>query len=78
MPWGFAADKGMVHKWADKYGIPIDVTQLNTAGAFDALTVTNMDAVATSAAGGVDTTAVIVGDFSTGTMPSPASPRPLP
>lgn len=75
MPWGFAADNGIVKKWADKYGIKIDVTQFNdyaesinqyTAGAFDALTVTNMDALATPAAGGVDTTAVIVGDFSNG------------
>ncbi len=37
-----------------------------TAGAFDALTVTNMDALSVPAAGGVDTTAVIMGDFSNG------------
>lgn len=75
MPWGFAADTGIVKKWADKYGITIAVTQFNdyaesinqyTAGAFDALTVTNMDALSVPAAGGVDTTAVIVGDFSNG------------
>ncbi|MGD9656900.1 MAG: putative urea ABC transporter substrate-binding protein, partial [Methylocystis sp.] len=36
------------------------------AGGFDALTVTNMDALSTPAVGGVDTTAVIVGDFSNG------------
>ena len=62
-------------KWADKYGIKIDVVQVNdyvesinqyTAGGFDALTVTNMDALSTPAVGGVDTTAVIVGDFSNG------------
>jgi NitT/TauT family transport system substrate-binding protein len=75
MPWGYAADAGIVKKWADKYGIKIDVVQFNdyvesinqyTAGAFDALTVTNMDALSVPAAGGVDTTAVIVGDFSNG------------
>jgi NitT/TauT family transport system substrate-binding protein len=75
MPWGWAADNGIVKKWADKYGIKIDVTQFNdyaesinqyTAGGFDALTVTNMDALSVPAAGGVDTTAVIVGDFSNG------------
>ena len=75
MPWGYAADSGIVKKWADKYGIKIDVVQFNdyvesinqyTAGAFDALTVTNMDALSVPAAGGVDTTAVIVGDFSNG------------
>jgi NitT/TauT family transport system substrate-binding protein len=75
MPWGYAADHGIVKKWADKYGIKIDVTQFNdyvesmnqyTAGAFDAVTLTNMDGLSIPAAGGVDTTAVIVGDFSNG------------
>jgi NitT/TauT family transport system substrate-binding protein len=75
MPWGYAADTGIVKKWADKYGLKIEVTQFNdyvesinqyTAGAFDALTVTNMDALSVPAVGGVDTTAVIVGDFSNG------------
>ncbi|VTZ27275.1 Lipid kinase [Methylocella tundrae] len=75
MPWQWANDHGIVKKWADKYGIKIDVVQFNdyaesinqyTAGAFDALTVTNMDTVATPAVGGVDSTAVIVGDFSNG------------
>ncbi|MCO6179854.1 putative urea ABC transporter substrate-binding protein [Ciceribacter sp. RN22] len=75
MPWGYAADHGIVKKWADKYGISIEVTQFNdyvesmnqyTAGAFDAVTLTNMDGLSIPAAGGVDTTAVIVGDFSNG------------
>jgi len=75
MPWGYAADTGIVKKWADKYGIAIEVKQFNdyvesinqyTAGSFDAVTVTNMDALSIPCAGGVDTTAVIVGDFSNG------------
>lgn len=75
MPWGYAADAGIVRKWADKYGIAIEVTQFNdyvesinqyTAGAYDAVTLTNMDGLSIPAAGGVDTTAVIVGDFSAG------------
>ncbi|MDO8884205.1 MAG: putative urea ABC transporter substrate-binding protein [Pseudotabrizicola sp.] len=75
MPWGYAADAGIVKKWADKYGLTIEVTQFNdyvesinqyTAGAYDAVTVTNMDALSIPSAGGVDTTAVIVGDFSAG------------
>jgi NitT/TauT family transport system substrate-binding protein len=75
MPWGYAADQGIVKKWADKYNIKIDVTQFNdyvesmnqyTAGTFDAVTLTNMDGLSIPAAGGVDTTAVIVGDFSNG------------
>ena len=75
MPWGYASESGIVKKWSDKYGINIEVKQFNdyvesinqyTAGAFDAVTVTNMDALSIPAAGGVDTTAVIVGDFSNG------------
>jgi NitT/TauT family transport system substrate-binding protein len=75
MPWGYAADNGIVQKWADKYGITIEVTQFNdyvesinqyTAGAYDAVTLTNMDGLSIPAAGGVDTTAVIIGDFSAG------------
>ena len=63
---------GIVKKWADKYGIKINVTQINdyvesinqyTAGKFDGVTVTNMDALTIPAAGGVDTTAVIIGDY---------------
>lgn len=75
MPWGYGADQGIVDKWADKYGIDIDVVQINdyiesinqyTAGGFDACTMTNMDALTIPAAGGVDSTALIVGDFSNG------------
>ena len=75
MPWPYAAEAGIVKKWADKYGITINVTQINdyvesinqyTAGKFDGVTVTNMDALTIPAAGGVDTTALIIGDFSNG------------
>ncbi|KAA0875439.1 putative urea ABC transporter substrate-binding protein [Nitrincola tapanii] len=75
MPWAYADEKGIVQKWADKYGIEIEVVQINdyiesinqyTAGAFDACTMTNMDALTIPAAGGVDSTALIVGDFSNG------------
>ncbi len=74
-PWGYAADNGIVKKWADKYGIEIEVTLINdyiesinlyTAGQFDAVTLTNMDALTIPAVGGVDSTAIIVGDFSNG------------
>jgi NitT/TauT family transport system substrate-binding protein len=75
MPWGYAADTGIVKKWADKYGITIEVKQFNdyvesinqyTAGTYDAVTITNMDALSIPAAGGVDTTAIVMGDFSNG------------
>ena len=75
MPWPYAADTGIVKKWADKYGIAIHITQINdyvesinqyTAGKFDGVTLTNMDALTIPAAGGVDTSAIIMGDFSNG------------
>ena len=75
MPWDYGAQSGIVKKWADKYGIAIDVVQINdyvesinqyTAGGFDGCVMTNMDALTIPAAGGVDSTALIVGDFSNG------------
>ncbi|MBC9249900.1 lipid kinase [Pseudomonas alcaligenes] len=75
MPWEYGAAQGIVDKWAKKYDIAIDVVQLNdyvesinqyTAGQFDGCTMTNMDALTIPAAGGVDSTALIVGDFSNG------------
>ncbi len=75
MPWPYAKEAGIVKKWADKYGITINVTQINdyvesvnqyTAGKFDGVTVTNMDALTIPAAGGVDTTALIMGTHSNG------------
>ena len=75
MPWAYGAEQGIVDKWADKYDISIDVVQINdyiesinqyTTGQFDGCTMTNMDALTIPAAGGVDSTALIVGDFSNG------------
>ncbi len=75
MPWDYAANSGIVKKWAKKYGIDIDVVQINdyiesinqyTAGKFDGCAMTNMDALTIPAAGNVDSTALIVGDFSNG------------
>src|SRR5215210_7285993 len=75
MPWDYGGTQGIMKMWADKYGIGIDVVQINdyvesinqyTAGQFDGCTMTNMDALTIPAAGGVDSTALIVGDFSNG------------
>jgi len=75
MPWDFADQSGILKRWADKYGIKIKLTQINdyvesinqyTAGGFDACVMTNMDMLTIPAAGGVDSTALIVGDFSNG------------
>jgi NitT/TauT family transport system substrate-binding protein len=75
MPWDYAQSSGILKKWADKYGIKIQLTQINdyvesinqyTAGGFDACVMTNMDMLTIPAAGGVDSTALIVGDYSNG------------
>ncbi len=75
MPWAYAEKSGILKKWADKYGIKIELTQINdyvesinqyTAGQFDACVMTNMDMLTIPSAGGVDSTALIVGDYSNG------------
>jgi NitT/TauT family transport system substrate-binding protein len=75
MPWDYANQSGILKKWADKYGITINLTQVNdyvesinqyTAGGFDACVMTNMDMLTIPSAGGVDSTALIIGDFSNG------------
>ena len=61
MPWGYLADSGIMKKWADKYGIKVDVVQINdyveslnqyTAGAYDGCAMTNMDALSIPARAG--------------------------
>ncbi len=75
MPWPYAAETGILKKWADKYGIRIELVEVNdyvesinqyTAGAFDGVALTNMDCLTIPSAGGVDTTAIILGDYSNG------------
>ncbi len=74
-PWAYTDEKGILKKWGDKYGIDIRLTLVNdyvesinqyTAGKYQACTMTNMDALTIPAVGGVDSTALIVGDFSNG------------
>jgi len=75
MPWGYLEDSGIMDKWADKYGIDVEIVQINdyvesinqyTAGAFDGVSATNMDTLSIPSGGGVDTTALIIGDYSNG------------
>lgn len=75
MPWAYAEHAGIVDKWAGKYGIEIEVVQINdyieslnqyTAGTYDAVANTVMDSLTIPAAGGVDTTAMILGDYTNG------------
>jgi len=75
MPWPYADQAGIVDKWEEKYGVTINFVQVNdyvesvnqyTAGQLDGVTVANMDALTIPAAGGKDTSAIIVGDYSNG------------
>src|ERR1043165_7149370 len=68
------AKTGIMKKWADKYGIAIKVQRFDYAPSLeafvakniDACVMTNMEALDMPAAAGVDTTAIIVGDYSNG------------
>jgi NitT/TauT family transport system substrate-binding protein len=75
MPWGYLSESGIMDRWAEKYGITVEIVQINdyvesinqyTAGQFDGVTATNMDTLSIPSGGGVDTTALIVGDYSNG------------
>ena len=75
MPWPYAQQAGIVQKWADKYHVKIKFIQVNdyveslnqyTAGKLDGVTAANMDALTIPAAGGRDTTVLMVGDYSNG------------
>lgn len=68
------AKSGLLKKWADRYGVAIKVQRFDyapsldafTSRSIDACTMTNMEALDMPAASGVDTTAIIIGDYSNG------------
>ncbi len=74
-PWAYIDHSGILKKWADKYGIDIKLDLVNdyiesinlyTSGTYQGCVMTNMDALTIPAVGGVDSTALIIGDFSNG------------
>jgi NitT/TauT family transport system substrate-binding protein len=73
-PYYYMAKSGILRKWADKYGINIKVQRFDYAPSLDAFVaknidacaMTNMEALDMPAAAGVDTTAIILGDYSNG------------
>lgn len=73
-PYYYMAKSGIMKKWADKYGITIKVQRFDYAPSLEAFVaknieacaMTNMEALDMPAAAGVDTTAIIVGDYSNG------------
>ena len=74
MPWYYAKDHGIIKKWAERYKIAIEVVEMDyipsieayVAGKVDAGVMTNMEALDMPARSGVDTTVLIVGDYSNG------------
>src|SRR5580765_712997 len=73
-PYHYMNQSGIMRKWADKYGITIQVKRFDYAPSLDAFvaknidacTMTNMEALDMPAASGVPTTAIVVGDYSNG------------
>ena len=73
-PYYYMNKSGIMKKWADKYGITIKVQRFDYAPSLDAFVaknieacaMTNMEALDMPAAAGIDTTAIIVGDYSNG------------
>jgi NitT/TauT family transport system substrate-binding protein len=73
-PYFYMAKSGILKRWADKYGVAIKVQRFDYAASLDAFvgknidacTMTNMEALDMPAAAGVDSTVVIVGDYSNG------------
>jgi NitT/TauT family transport system substrate-binding protein len=74
MPWYYANEAGIIKKWADKYGEEISVKYMDyvpsieayVAGQADAVVATNMETLDMPAASGVDSSVVIMGDYSNG------------
>ncbi len=74
MPWYYAADTGILKKWADSQGVDIEVVKMDyipsleayVAKKVDAVLATNMETLDLPAASGIDSTSIITGDFSNG------------
>ncbi|WP_089409964.1 putative urea ABC transporter substrate-binding protein [Granulicella rosea] len=73
-PYFYMQKSGILKKWADKYGVVIKVQRFDYAASLDsfvaknidACTMTNMEALDMPAAAGVDSTAIVMGDYSNG------------
>lgn len=75
-PWEYIQKSGIMDKWAKKYGIDkVEITLVNdyiesinlyTTGNFDGCVMTNMDALTIPAVGGIDSSVIVLGDFSNG------------
>jgi NitT/TauT family transport system substrate-binding protein len=74
MPWDYAGSSGILKKWADTYGMEIELIRMDyvpsieayVAKQVDACVMTNMECLDMPAASGIDSTVVIAGDYSNG------------
>ncbi|MGD9866295.1 MAG: putative urea ABC transporter substrate-binding protein, partial [Pseudodonghicola sp.] len=75
MPLAWMRTQGLMEKWGEKYGVDVEITQINDyvgsinqfmAGDLDAVAVAGMDALTMPAAGGVDTSIFLITDYSDG------------
>ncbi|SNB79553.1 NitT/TauT family transport system substrate-binding protein [Arboricoccus pini] len=75
MPLVYMEKSGILKKWGDKYNVDLKVTLVNDyvgsinqfiGGDLDIVTVAGMDGLTMPAAGGVDTTLFMIGDYSNG------------
>lgn len=73
-PWDYANKSGILKKWADKYGIEIELVRMSYPASLDAFVadkanvdacvMTNMEALDMPASAGISTTSIIPGDYS--------------
>jgi NitT/TauT family transport system substrate-binding protein len=74
MPWYYAKSSGIMKKWADKYNIEVDLVHMDyipsieayVAGKAAGCVMTNMEVLDMPAASGIDSTVLILGDYSNG------------
>lgn len=72
MPWDYANQAGILKRWADKNGIEIELIRMDYVPSIeayvgkqvDAVVLTNMEGLDMPAAAGIDTTVLIMGDYS--------------
>ena len=74
-PNRYMADAGILQRWADKYGVKIEMVRINdyvssinqyTAGEAVGCAMTEMDALDMPVSGGIDSDIIVVGDYSNG------------
>lgn len=74
MPWDYAGHSGILDRWADAYDIEIELIRMDyipsieayVAKQVDGCVMTNMECLDMPAASGIDSTVLIIGDYSNG------------